>query len=197
MQDFQRRIARSAFKSCLALIAAAMLLPTPGHAESGKPAGESYETCSMITSEYLTIVQLHQKGFSADQLKASLPGITAQGKKDVDALYRALKRDGVVPTYANIDGRYTQCAKRVFDKHGKPPKGSREEHYYFCAGENKIRYQVVLASYLGGTEKEILPQLPEGRRDLATSLIAMAKKDGYEQAFDLLATQLKQCIVGK
>lgn len=197
MQDFRRRLARSTSMFCGALITAAMMLPIAGHAENRKPVGESYESCSMITSEYLTVVQLHQKGFSADQLKVSLPDITAQGKKDVDALYRALKRDGVVPTYANINGRYTQCAKQVFDKHGKPPKGSREEHYYFCAGENKLRYQIVLASYLGGTEKQILPQLPEGRRDLAKSLIAMAKKDGYEQAFDLLATQLKQCIVGK
>ena len=179
------------------LIYAALLWPSLSRADMAKPVGESYESCSMITSEYLTIVQLHQKGFTPKQLKASLPGITTQGKQDVDALYRVIKRDGVVPTFANINGRYAQCAKRVFDKRGIPPKGSREDHYYFCAGENKIRYQVVLASYLGGTEKEILPQLANARRGLAKSLIAMAHKDGYEQTFDLLATQLKHCIVRK
>lgn len=160
-------------------------------------AGESFESCAMITSEYLTILQLHQKGFTAAQLKASLPEISAQGKKDVDALYSVIERDGIVPTYANINGRYTHCAKQVFDRHGKPPRGSREEHFYFCAGENKLRYQVVLAAYLGGKEKDILPQLPEDRRDLAKSLISMAHKDGYQKTFNLLASQLKRCIVGR
>ncbi len=157
---------------------------------------QSYESCSMIASEYLTIVQLHEKGFTRAQLKKNLPDITPQGKKDVDALYKLIAQNGLTSTYSDINARYARCAKAVYKLRGKPAPGAREYRYYYCAGENKLRYQILIAAYLGGTRKEVLPQVPESRRKVANALFDAVKKHGVNDTFSNLATELKHCLNG-
>lgn len=157
---------------------------------------QSYETCGMIASEYLTIVQLHERGFTKAQLQKNLPDITRQGKKDIDYLYKAIAKNGVTSTYSNINARYAKCAKAVYDLRGKPEPGTRPYHFYFCAGENKLRYQILIAAYLGGTSEEILPQVPKSRQKVAKALLESFKKKGINKTFDGLATDLKRCING-
>ncbi|MFE8069632.1 hypothetical protein QQM79_01100 [Marinobacteraceae bacterium S3BR75-40.1] len=154
----------------------------------------SFEACSMVASEYLTVTQLYEKGFSAEQLKEALPGITDQGRQRVQKLYEALEEEGVVETYSNINSRFARCAKSAYKAHGKPQPGSREDRFYFCAGENKLRYEVVLAAWAGGTAEQILPQIPESRREVARKLIQIEEDEGIRSVFEELAQAFKACV---
>jgi len=175
-----------------------LCIPLSGLAAgSDREAGhQSFESCSMIASEYLTIVQLHEKGFTPAQLKKNLPDISTQGKKDIDNLYKLIAQNGLTSTYSDINARYARCAKAVYKRRGKPAPGTREYRYYYCAGENKLRYQILVAVYLGGTRKEVIPQVPESRRKVANALFDTFQKNGIDATFDSLATELKHCLNG-
>lgn len=180
------------FLGCTALVSLTASAATP----DSEAKHQSYESCSIIASEYLTIVQLHQKGFTAAQLKKNLPDISKQGSKDIDDLYKLIKRNGLTSVYTDINARYARCAKRVYKLRGKPLPGSLEYHFYYCAGENKLRYQILVAAYLGGTRKEVIPQVPKSRRKVANALFDAFRKKGIDATFDTLATELKHCLNG-
>lgn len=174
----------------------ALLNGLPAIATSAERAHgqQSYETCSMITAEYLTVVQLHERGLDADALKASLPGLTEQGAKRVETLHRLVGEQGAQAVYERVNAEYVACAKAVYQRKGIPPLDSREFQFYFCAGENKRRYDILLAIQMGGSRDEVLPQLQEGMQRPAEELYRIVAADGAIAAYDALATELKLCL---
>lgn len=171
------------------------LLTFAAMADTAKPVGrQSFETCSIVTGEYLTVLQLNQQGFAQKDLEVNLPGISAQGKSRIEALYRMVAQEGLADTYSRINSEYAQCAKRVYQASGMPKIGSREHRFYFCAGENKVRYEILLAVILGGSKNEVLPQLSADRRPVAITIFDLFSKEGDLGIYDTLATELKACL---
>jgi hypothetical protein len=175
--------------------------PTPGTSPvrldyaALKNEAPSYQACGAITREYITSVQLYQKGFALDKLKKTLPGLTPQGAKRLTEIFGLVKKNGVLPIYSNIHSKYAECAKSVYKSKGIPDRTSREYNYYFCAGEDKLRYEIALAIYLKGSKEEVLPQIPPQRRAIASYYYQIAGTKGIEAVFDLLAHSLKSCLV--
>lgn len=155
---------------------------------------QSYETCSLITSEYLTVVQLLSRGFAPDTLKQALPDISAKAQQRVQALSEMVNNEGLTATYSRINSEYAHCAKMVYQEHGVPAPGSRENHFHFCAGENKVRYEILLAAMLDAAEVDVRPQLAPQHQPVVAALYELYKKEGADGAFDNLASELKYCI---
>jgi hypothetical protein len=162
---------------------------------SEKKESPSYQACGAITREYITAVQLYQKGFALETLKKTLPGLTPKGAKRLTEIFGLLKKNGVLPIYSNIHSKYAECAKSVYKSKGIPARNSREYNYYFCAGEDKLRYEIALAIYLKGPKEEVLPQIPLQRRAIASYYYQIAGTKGIEAVFDLLAHSFKSCLI--
>lgn len=175
-------------------------LPAPSLADSSQSkseAGQSFETCGMITSEYVTVLQLLNKGFTEDQLLASLPGLTDRGAKRVEALVQAAREKGLAETFSAVNAEYGRCSQRVYDNHGTPDPVSREGHFYFCAGENKLRYEVLMAASLDAPEDEVLAQVPRQRQRIAQAIFDLHRKEGLVAALNAIGDELKYCLNGQ
>ncbi|HTN33979.1 MAG TPA: hypothetical protein VL091_08235, partial [Marinobacter sp.] len=132
-----------------------------GHAFAATDSpGQSYESCGLITSEYLTILQLSDRGLSAEALTESLPDISEKAATRVKALISLANKTGLTETYSTIHSEYIACARVVYKHHGAPGPGTRESHFYHCAGENKIRYEISMAAIIGAEQIDVARQLP-------------------------------------
>ncbi|MDX1458077.1 MAG: hypothetical protein R3276_10850 [Marinobacter sp.] len=163
----------------------------PSQAESTK---QSFESCSMITSEYLTILQLMSRGFERDALINNLPGISDDARQRVDSLFTTVESDGLVETYSRINSEYARCAKGVYDSRGTPADDTREAHFHFCAGENKVRYEILLAAVIGADQTEVAEQLAAQHQPAVPALYELYQSEGALQVFDELASELKRCL---
>lgn len=170
------------------------LCGTTGHAGMPESGGASFEACSMVASQYLTTVQLIESGLEPEILKETLPGLTDQGAQRIDALYEQVRRHGASETYSNIKSQYARCAQSVFDEHGEPSAQTREHHFYVCAGENKIRYEILLAAWMGGELESVQEQLQAAHQDVAEVIFQMHEQHGLDAVFNELTQDLKQCI---
>lgn len=180
------------------LVALCLLLALPGPALSDdNQAHHSYESCSLITSEYLTVLQLASRGLQGDTLKETLPGISKEAARRVDALLAMAREDGLIDTYSIINSEYAKCARDVFREMGVPPEGSREAHFYHCAGENKVRYEIALATLVGASMAEVIPQLRARHQPVARAIYELHHAEGELAVFDSLATELKHCLNNK
>lgn len=130
-------------------------------------ADASYEACALIASQYLTSVQLMEQGLEPAILKGTLPGLSKAGAKRIDKLHKTLSSNGPVDTYSNIHARFARCARNVHDQRGPPEPGSRQDLFYRCSGENKIRYEIALAAFAGGGLKAVREQLAPRHKPLA------------------------------
>lgn len=155
---------------------------------------QSFESCSLITSEYLTVLQLASRGFDRDTLTATLPNISDRAQSRVDALLGLVDKEGLDATYSRVNAEYAACARKVYEENGLPPPGSREDHFHFCAGENKVRYEVLMAAMVGARPGRVLPQLASQHRDAARVVFDMHRREGPLPVFDHLATELKHCV---
>jgi hypothetical protein len=171
-----------------------LCLLLPGYVQAS--GTQSYESCSVITSEYLTILQLTGRGLSGDALAESLPDISASAARRVKALTELAREDGMTETYSTVYSEYAACAKNVYDNHGMPEPGTREARFFYCAGENKIRYEVSIAAIIGATPNDVIGQLPPGYGNVVHGIFNLQKSEGSEVLFDTLATELKHCING-
>lgn len=187
--------------ACYLITLALALAPLAGlRAEAaGSASGpdyqhQSYETCSLITSEYVTLLQLIQRGFDRKALAQALPGLSEPARERMEALYRTVADEGLVETYSAVNAEYARCARAVHDRVGQPVRTSREGHFHFCAGENKVRYQVLMAAVVGGSAGEILPQLDAIHRPTAKALLQLYRDQGELAVFSALADELKHCI---
>lgn len=155
---------------------------------------QSFESCSLITSEYITVLQLVQRGFDKAALAEALPGLSDEGRRRMEELYRAAEEDGLEATYSAVNSEYARCSRKVFNRTGEPPWISREGHFYFCAGENKVRYEILMAGMVGGKAEEIVPQLSEMHRPTAQATLKLHDGEGALVVFDALGDELKFCI---
>ncbi|TBW59060.1 hypothetical protein EZI54_01740 [Marinobacter halodurans] len=161
------------------------------------PRGEqSFETCSMVTSEYITVLQLINRGFSGEQLTRNLPGLDRQGAKRVRLLEAAAREDGLVDTFSAVNAEFARCSQRVYQRGGKPKPDSREGHFYFCAGENKLRYEILVAATLDADINDVLAQVPTGRHRIARAIFRLQANKGTLAAFDAIGDELKYCLNG-
>ncbi len=174
------------------LLLTSPLLPTPSLAAD---ASQSFESCSMITSEYLTVLQLMSRGFDRDTLMADLPDISERAQARVHSLFAMAETAGLTESYSRINAEYARCAQGVYRHHGTPTAGSREAHFHFCAGENKVRYDIVMAAVIGADLSEVTPQLSAQHRPVASALFDLHRSEGPLIVFDELASELKQCLI--
>lgn len=161
---------------------------------ASEQALQSFETCSLITSEYLTVLQLVSRGFDQAALKNNLPGISERARKRVDALFEMVRQNGLTETYSTIHSEYARCAREVYQRSGLPPKGTREAHFHFCAGENKVRYEIAMAAFLEAPIKEVRRQLHPQHQQVADTIYRMHREQGVTAVLDTLASELKHCI---
>ena len=159
-----------------------------------KFAEHSYQSCTLITTELLTTIQLYEKGIPLDILIESLPDLSKQGEKRVRLTYQLAEKAEALSSYSSINSDYAKCAKKVFSKHGKPAPTSTEYGYYFCSGENKLRYEIALSIYLKAKKDEIIPQLPKSRQKIGIHYFNLVEEEGLEAVFDLMANSLKHCV---
>ena len=157
-------------------------------------AKHSYQSCTIITTELVTTAQLYNRGIPLDELIESLPNLSPQGEKKVRSTYELIQQSDLLSTYSAINSDYAKCAKQAHENQGKPPYGTREYGYYYCAGENKLRYEIILAIFLKQSRENVIPQIPKSRRNIALHYFDLAEKEGLEAVFDLMASSLKRCV---
>ncbi len=155
---------------------------------------KTYQSCSVLASEVFTGIQLYSKGIDLTTLYQTLPDISEKAKQRLKSLYANIEKNGLIETYSKANSQYSQCSKSAFDSFGKPSKTSIDYLFYMCSGENKLRYEIILAIYLGGTKEQVIPQVHAGRRELALYLYDIVEKSKIEGAFDFSATELKRCL---
>ncbi len=173
--------------------AASLLLTAASCWASDKP-GHSYESCSLITSEYLTVLQLASRGLSSDVLRQSLPDISEEAANRVEKLVRFAEENGIEETHSTIHAEYARCAKSVFDQRGLPDEGTREAHFHYCAGENKVRYEIVMAAIIGADRQEVVTKVRPVHREAVEAIYNMKQSSSTKALFDQLASELKHCI---
>jgi hypothetical protein len=159
-------------------------------------AAQSYESCSRITSEYVTVLQLASRGFSGEVLKSTLPGLSEEAEKRIDSLLQMVDKEGLAETYSTINSEYARCASGVFNAKGLPERQSREAHFHFCAGENKVRYEVLLAALIGAPEEKVLHQLQRQHRQAGETIYELYTVQGELAVFDRMGAELKYCLKG-
>lgn len=165
------------------------------HANENPPSGnQSYESCGLITGEYVTVLQLISRGITPENLKQSLPDISEKARGRVDTLATMARRDGLIDTYSTINSEYAGCSRKVFKANGMPRQGSREAHFHRCAGENKVGYEIAISALIGASEQEVAGQLDPQHRALVRSTFSDFQSEGGLGMFDGLATELKRCL---
>jgi hypothetical protein len=155
---------------------------------------QSFLSCSLITSEHLTALQLYQRGLPKELALASLPGISRDGKKRLEYVYDWAKRIGILNAYADINTNYARCSTLVYEQNGKPAADLKEHAYYFCSGENKIRYEIILKLDKQMSMQEVTHNLPARYLQVAESYQQLITDKGLLAAFDLTANNLKACL---
>ena len=163
-------------------------------ASDGRSAGTTYEACGLVAGQYLTTIQLLQQGFDAAVLKETLPGLTGKGARRIRAIEDQISEDGLIDTYSSVNARYARCASRVNDNQGKPEPKTREQHFYICAGENKVQYEIMLAALAGGHLEEVKPQLAKAHRGMAEKIYRRLGETNVATVFREMASELKACL---
>lgn len=172
----------------------ALLMADQAHGSEHPGAAQSYESCGLITAEYVTVLQLLSRGISPENLKETLPDISPEAQARIDHLVRMVRNDGQIDSYSRLNAEYAGCAKKVFETRGMPTPGSRAAHFYRCAGENKVGYEVAISALIGASEEEVIKQLEPQQRPGAQSIFDNLELQGSAAMFDGLATQLKRCL---
>ena len=175
-----------------------LILSNTTHAASNKDSKntskQSYLSCSIITSEHLTVLQLYQRGLPRDLAIESLPNITRAAKKRVKYVYDLAKKIGVLNAYADINTNFARCSTMVYQIQGKPAADLKEHNYYFCSGENKIRFEIILMMNQNKAIKELIASFPNRYKPTIFQLSQVINAKGTLAAFDLTANNLKACL---
>jgi len=159
-----------------------------------KPVKQTFLSCAIITSEHLTALQLFQRGLPMQLAIDSLPAISRDGKKRLEFVYNLAKRIGILNAYADINTNFARCATLVYEASGKPAADLKENSYYFCSGENKIRFEIILKLDRQFSVREITKDLPSRYRAVVLRYKKLIEEQGNLAAFDLTANNLKACL---
>ncbi len=186
-------ILKPVFRYILALTA---LLPLclsaqPGNSTQTK---QTHLSCAIISSEHLTALQLFQRGLPKEVAIDALPNISRQGRKRVDYVYHLAKRIGTLNAYADINTNFARCSTLVHQAKGTPARDLAEYGYYFCSGENKLRFEIILMIDQGLSEATLRSEIPSSHHKTLTSYQQLIAQDGNLAAFDLTANNLKACL---
>lgn len=154
----------------------------------------TFMSCSLITSEHLTALQLYQRGLPLGAALKELPNISDEAKQRVRYLYDTAQKTGILNTYSDINTNYARCARLVYDVNGKPEPALREHGYYFCSGENKIRFEILLLLDAGKAPGEIMKSIPDSHFHVVNQYQKLIKDKGTLAAFDFTANNLKACL---
>jgi hypothetical protein len=159
-----------------------------------KQVKQTFLSCAIITSEHLTALQLYQRGLPLQLAIESLPGISRDGKKRLEFVYELAGRIGILNAYADINTNFARCATLVYETKGKPAADLKEYAYYFCAGENKVRYEIILKLDRKFSVREITKDLPTRYHEVVRRYQKLIDAEGNLAAFDLTANNLKACL---
>lgn len=174
------------------------LWATPTYAEINKNFKEDFKqsflSCAIITSEHLTVLQLYQRGLPKELAIESLPNITRAAKERVKYVYDLAKKIGILNAYADINTNFARCATMVRQVNGIPAADLKEYQYYFCSGENKIRFETLLMANQGTKPPELLAAFPRKYAATVINLYQLIASRGMLAAFDLTANNLKSCL---
>jgi len=154
----------------------------------------SYISCSIITSEHLTTLQLYQRGLPLDVALESLPNISRSAKKRVKYIYDMAKKYGILNTYADINTNYARCSTLVYQQRGKPAIDRLAHGYYYCAGENRIRFDMILNIDQKWSLEKLLQSVTDKHKSIARNYFQLIESKGILAAFDLTANNLKSCL---
>lgn len=184
----------SASLSCLLLISAcfsSMLWAQPNQPS----LSQSFASCALITSEYLTSLQLYQRGVSKDQALSELPNISRSAQTRTAYVYDLAMQQGLLNTYADINTNFARCSKQVYQRLGKPAPDNTDYGFYYCAGENKLRFEMILRSNNQAMSRErYLALTPDSHLDIALRYYQLIQHKGVLAAFDYTANNLKRCL---
>lgn len=183
------------FIALLLLLVASLAFPGFAFADPSKPAPTfSYTACSTITAEHLTALQLYQRGVTLEDALENLPRVSRSAEQRLQYIYDLIAQQGVLNTYSDINTNYARCATLVHREHGKPAIDQREYGYYYCAGENRIRFEIILTIDRFHTLEKVLDSTPESHHRTAVQYFNLTNAQGVLAAFDLTANNLKACL---
>ena len=155
---------------------------------------QTHLSCAVISSEHLTALQLYQRGLPRKLAIESLPSISREGKKRLDYVYQLATRIGVLNAYADINTNFSRCSTLVHQYRGRPAPDLAEHAYYYCSGENKLRYEIILYIDKGLSQEELKQTIPESHHSVLRNYHRLIRRKGTLAAFDLTANNLKACI---
>ncbi|MDX1452703.1 MAG: hypothetical protein R3183_09115 [Oleiphilaceae bacterium] len=154
----------------------------------------SYTACNNITSEQLTSLQLYQRGVPLKVALETLPNISRGAQKRLRYIYDLAKAQGILNTYSDINTNFARCATLVHSKFGTPAVDQREYGYYYCAGENKRRFEIILYIDQVHTPEKLLELVPSSHHQVALRYFDLIEREGLLAAFDYTANNLKACL---
>jgi hypothetical protein len=155
---------------------------------------QNFLSCSIITSEHLTVLQLYQRGLPKKQAIESLPNITRAAKERVKYVYDLAKKIGILNAYADINTNFARCSTMVHQVKGMPAADLKEHNYYYCAGENKLRFEIILMTDQGKSLKDLIQSFPPKYEATVINLYQLINSKGILSALDLTANNLKACL---
>jgi len=153
----------------------------------------NYISCAQSTVETLTIVQLAQRGLLESDALSELPA-RRPTKQRIKDIYALINKEGILNTYSFVNSNYARCARLVYEREGIPAKDLASYRYYFCAGENKIRYEILLHTNEKFDLDYVVSNTPDSHLDTAITYFNLAHQQGLLAAFDYTANNLKSCI---
>lgn len=155
---------------------------------------QTHLSCSIITSEHLTTLQLYQRGIPLEDALNSLPRISREAKTRVEYIYNMAQSLGILNAYSDINSNYARCSTLVHQQKDIPAQDQLEYGYYFCSGENKVRYELILLFNKYHTLERVLQDTPDTHHHIAYQYNKLITHKGLLAAFDFTANNLKACL---
>ena len=165
------------------------------HADEAKDSDQhTFLSCAIITSEYLTTLQLYQRGIPLQTALENLPKISRSAKARVSSIYELANNIGILNAYADINTNFSRCSYKVFQAKGTPAKDQLDYGYFYCSGENKVRFEIILNSDRYLTLDKVLQKTPDSHIQTAIDYFSLIANKGLLAAFDLMANNFKSCL---
>jgi hypothetical protein len=155
---------------------------------------QTHLSCAIITSEHLTTLQLVQRGIPRELAMDALPSISRQARKRVNYVYQLATDIGTLNAYADINTNFARCSTLVYKRNGRPAPDLAEYAYYYCSGENKVRFEIILYIDKGMSDETLETIIPKSHHHVISRYRKLINEKGTLAAFDLTANNLKACL---